>query len=185
MPTKAILPSTWQACDRRRSRSRNCHGATSGQYLRSRTPPCFNARSIDAVRKRPRAPSVHEHPHDNAALRGAHERCGDNRADIVVGVDVVSSQTWLAPSMAYTRRKVLASLLSKVVVPENRFIVRWGPCRRWRRAPRGRRCVPTERVVNAHRGSKARAHKCDRDGRRASPTGTCAPDVRARSRTPR
>jgi hypothetical protein len=36
----------------------------------------------------PGAPSVHEHAHDEAALRRANERCRDDPADVIVGVDV-------------------------------------------------------------------------------------------------
>ena len=79
-PTKAILPSTWQSlrCSRRIRFVRNCHGATSGRYLSSAHAASLQ-RALDRRRQIvPRAPAVDEHAHDDAALRGADERGGDD-----------------------------------------------------------------------------------------------------------
>jgi len=57
-----------------------------------------------------RAPSVHQHAHDDAALRGAHQRVGDQAAGRVVGEDVRLEPNFLARRLDRRdqRRKVLA-----------------------------------------------------------------------------
>ena len=139
----------------------------------------------------PGAPSVHEHPHEDAAPRRADERGGHDRADVVVGVDV-----GLEPDLPLgavdrgdqrrgsTRRR--SATTSRDCPGRNRFIAAGCRCRTWRRARRDRRSVPRgTRSGRAHRRSTGRARRCGRGGRRASPKETCAPGARAPRRTPR
>ena len=121
-------------------------GAVLEQAARRPLRACV---SIDGGEVVLRAPAVHEHAHDDAALRGAHER-GRRRSRRRRRRRRCTSRARLraprrrsrGPARESTRRRSSTKLMR---LPGQEPVHRRrgaAPCRTWRRAPRGRRCVP-------------------------------------------